>query len=188
MQAAMSAILLQADEVILKPFNVKQISELIRGKTQERKHFPQPSKESAASILERDTSITIQRWLSRVKRTDDLTSIRLTDEERTVHLHEMTMEIAARLRESRVIEAVATSSPVAAAHGRVRYRQGYTALLIVQESRILQISLFETIQCNLAQINFSTVLSDVMIIADEVDSQLSQSVESFLKSAREVAA
>jgi diphthamide biosynthesis methyltransferase len=100
----------------------------------------------------------------------------------------MTMEIATRLRQSRIIEAIGSPSPAAAAHRRVRYRQGYTAPLMVQESRILQVSSFEKIQRNLARVNFSTVLSDIMIIADEVDSQLSQSVDSFLKMEQELAA
>lgn len=40
--------------------------------------------------------------------------------------------------------------------------------------------LFETIQRNLATVDFTSVLPDVMIIADEADSQLKQSIGSFL--------
>ena len=46
--------------------------------------------------------------------------------------------------------------------------------MMVQESRILQVSIFETIQRNLSRVDFSLVLPDVMILADEVDSQLAQ--------------
>ena len=53
--------------------------------------------------------------------------------------------------------------------------------MMVQESRILQVCLFETIQRNLGTVDFSLVLSDIMLIADEVDSQLTQSVESFFE-------
>src|SRR5579864_2802477 len=56
-QEAMSAILLQADEVLVKPFDVKQLAELIRRKKQESKRSPKVQKESVASILERDVSI-----------------------------------------------------------------------------------------------------------------------------------
>ena len=52
---------------------------------------------------------------------------------------------------------------------------------MVQESRILQVCIFETIQRNLASVDFSAVLPDIMPIADEVDSQLTQSVDGFLK-------
>jgi len=64
-------------------------------------------------------------------------------------------------------------------HGQLRYRQGYTAAMIVQESRILQVCIFETIQRNLPVVDFSSVLPDIMLLADEVDSQLTQSIDSY---------
>ncbi len=51
----------------------------------------------------------------------------------------------------------------------------------MQESRILQVSIFETIQRNLASVDFSSILPDIMLIADEVDAQLTQCIESFLR-------
>jgi DNA-binding response OmpR family regulator len=185
---AMAAILLEADEVLVKPFQVKQLAELIRSRTQERKRSPKPSKESVASILERDASITIQRWLSRVERVGVLTSLPLSDQERTDHLPEIIANIVARLRKTRVLEAVASPSPAAVAHGEVRYRQGYTLPLVVEEARILQVSIFETIQRNLASVDFSLVMPDIMLIADEVDSQLKQSVDSYLQMQKQAAA
>jgi|SRR5208283_4115170 len=180
-QGAMAAILLQADEVLVKPFDVLQLAELIRKKLQERKPSPKLSKESVASILERDATITIQRWLLRVEQVEELMSVPLTDEERTDHLPEIIKNIIARLRKTRVLEAIATPSPAAVVHGQLRSRQGYTAPLIVQESRILQVCIFETIQRNMASVDFSLVLPDIMLIADEVDAQLTQSIDSFLK-------
>jgi len=51
--------------------------------------------------------------------------------------------------------------------------------MIVEESRILQVSIFSTLQRNLSNVDFSTVLSDVVTIADEVDSQLKQAMYSY---------
>ena len=48
---------------------------------------------------------------------------------------------------------------------------------------MLQVCIFETIERNLATVDFTAVLPDIMIIADEVDSQLKQSIGSFLKNA-----
>ena len=63
-QEAMAAILLQADEVLAKPFEPTRLVSLIREKIQDRKPSLKPSKESVASILEGDAITTIQRWLS----------------------------------------------------------------------------------------------------------------------------
>jgi hypothetical protein len=51
--------------------------------------------------------------------------------------------------------------------------------MIVEESRVLQVSIFNTLQNNLARVDFSKVLLDVMTIADEVDSQLKQAMLSY---------
>jgi ActR/RegA family two-component response regulator len=184
-QGAMAAILLQADEVLVKPLEVEHLVDLIRKKTKEREHLPKPRKESVASILERDMKATIQRWLLRVGRVEELTRLPLTEEQRAEHLHEIMNEIVLRLRGARFVEAATSDSPAAVAHGELRYRQGYTAPLMVQESRILQVCIFETIQRNLAYVDFSTVLPDIMIIADEVDSQLTQSIDSYGRADRE---
>lgn len=54
--------------------------------------------------------------------------------------------------------------------------------MLVEESRVLQVSIFETLQNNLATVDFNLVLLDVMTIADEVDSQLKQTIVGFLES------
>jgi hypothetical protein len=53
--------------------------------------------------------------------------------------------------------------------------------MVVEESRILQVSIFNTLQDNLARVDFSKVLLDVMTIADEVDSQLKQAMLSYVE-------
>jgi hypothetical protein len=53
--------------------------------------------------------------------------------------------------------------------------------MLVHESRILQVTIFGTLQSNLNSLDFSLLLPDVMAIADEVDAQLTQSMESYMK-------
>jgi len=184
-QRSMASILLQADEILVKPFDVEHLAELLHKKVLDAKAFPKKAKESVAAILEHDAPITMQRWLHRVEQVEELSCLPLTADERTDHLPEIIGNIATRLRKIRVIEAIATPSPAAVAHGQLRYTQGYTAPLMVQESRILQVCIFETIQRNLASVDFGLVLPDIMLIADEVDSQLAQSIDSFLGMLRE---
>jgi hypothetical protein len=62
----------------------------------------------------------------------------------------------------------------------MRKLQGYTPAMLVHDSRILQVTLFGTLQKNLSALDFSLLLPDVMTIADEVDSQLTQAMDSFM--------
>lgn len=184
-KASMAHILLQADEILVKPLNVKTLAERIRKRAEDPRHTTKATREGVASILEREAQITVQRWLRRVQQLDGLTAIPLTEHERTDHLPEILSNIVTRLRHVRSIETTAQPSPAAVAHGRIRYRQGYSASQIVQESRILQVCIFETVQRNIASVDFSLVMPDIMLIADEVDSQLEQSIDSFVELQRE---
>jgi hypothetical protein len=58
-----------------------------------------------------------------------------------------------------------------------RSKQGYSAAMLVEESRILQVSIFSTLQKDSTNINFSMLLFQVMQTSDEVDSQLRQAME-----------
>jgi hypothetical protein len=137
-------------------------------------------RESVASILDRDAAITIQRWLLRVRQFPALNALPISEHERTEYLPEMIRSITAQLRAMRSLESIDCHSRAAVGHGQLRYLQGYTAPLIVQESRILQVCIFETIQRNLSTVDFCLVLPDIMLIADEVDCQLAQAIDSFL--------
>jgi CheY-like chemotaxis protein len=148
------------------------------------KHSRMQLKESVASILDRDVAITIQRWLSRAEQVTALHALPMDANERAAYLPEIMRNISMHLRAMESLEPIGPSA-AAVAHGQLRYRQGYTAPLIVQESRILQMCIFETIQRNLTTVDFAAVLPDIMIIADEVDSQLSQSIDSFLSLQKE---
>src|SRR4029077_15951004 len=149
---------------------------LIEKRTLTSKSSPKADKEGVASILDRDVAITMQRWLSRVEQVSELSSLPLSAEQRTEHLPEMMKDLSARLRADRAIEVVDRPSPAAVAHGQTRCREGYTAPLLVQESRLLQVCIFETIERNTATVDYTSVLPDIMIIADEVDSQLKQTI------------
>ena len=52
--------------------------------------------------------------------------------------------------------------------------------MMVVESRMLQVSIFHTLQLNLQKLDTNVVLVDVMAIADEVDSQLAQAMTSYI--------
>jgi CheY-like chemotaxis protein len=177
--SAMAAITMQADEVLLKPFDAEQLMGLMSKGKQTSRTLPK-AKESVASILDRDVAITIQRWLARVEDVPELASILLDVRDRVAYLPEIITSITTRLRAARTVAVIDRPCAAAVMHGQVRYHQGYTAPLIVQESRVLQVCIFETIQRNLGTVDFTAVLPDIMIIADEVDSQLKQAIDSFL--------
>jgi hypothetical protein len=137
-------------------------------------------KGNAANVLERETHSTIARWLVRVEGEPDIITVRLAAGERCAHLPALFRDLITRLRNPLPLGTRALLSDGAFDHGIARRQQGYTASMIVEESRMLQVSIFETLQDNLDKLDANVVLIDVMAIADEVDSQLAQAMASYL--------
>src|ERR1700730_5656558 len=182
-QSAMAAILLEADEIIVKPFEVGRLAELVREKMLGRKPTARLCKERVGMILQRCVTSIVEGWLVRAKQSTELSFLPLSDDERTGHLPKLVQDLALRLSQSSATtkDSDAGDSPSAAAHGELRYLQGYTPAMLVHESRILQVTIFGTLQSNLNHLDFSLLLPDVMTIADEVDSQLTQSMDGYMK-------
>jgi len=73
-------------------------------------------------------------------------------------------------------------SITAAAHGRVRRAQGYSASMLIRESRVLQVATFNTLNLHHSELDPNRVLSAIVVIADEVDAQLIETVCSLAQS------
>jgi len=182
-QSAMAAIVLEADEIIVKPFDVAKLAALVREKMLNRKPGAPSSKERVGAILQRCVTNIIDVWLVRAKQNQHLNNLSLSDDKRAGHLPRLVEDVALRLSQSSASDQDSDARPSAAAviHGELRFHQGYTPAMLVHESRLLQVAIFGTLQKNLTHLDFSLLLPDVMAVADEIDSQLTQSMESYMK-------
>src|SRR5450432_1574028 len=129
-----------------------------------------------ADILERELQPTIKEWLRRVNLVPELTDIPLGDADRTGHLPKLFQDLICRLRLGDADQPLV--SEAAAAHGETRYAQGYSAAALVEESRVLQVATFNTLHLHHSELNQDRMLSDIMVIADEADAQLTETVRS----------
>ncbi len=134
--------------------------------------------ESVSDILERELPAVIQDWLARVEKEPDLARIPLNYEERTGHLPQLLHDVIARLRLHDGTKA--PISKAAAIHGDLRRKQGYTVAMAVEESRLLQVTIFSMLHKDVKRIDFNKLLPDVVTIADEVDAQLKQQMLRFM--------
>jgi hypothetical protein len=120
----------------------------------------------------------IEGWLTRVENESDLSHVPLNHEERTGHLPRLIQDLIQRLR----LDA-GTKAPIskaAAEHGDLRYKQGYTAAMMIEESRLLQVTIFSMLNDNVNHLDITALLPDVVTIADEVDAQLKEQILQFM--------
>src|ERR1700692_2565025 len=134
--------------------------------------------ETVADILDRELKHVIEQWLMRVEKESDLMHIPLNHDERTGHLPHLIHDVINRLRLD--VGSKAPISKAAAEHGDLRRKQGYTVAMMVEESRLLQVSIFTTLHQNVKQLEFSALLPDVVTIADEVNAQLKEQMLRFM--------
>jgi CheY-like chemotaxis protein len=179
MEAAARTILQQTDQILVKPMEVMALVKAIRQRVATGAPLPQVV-ETVAQILQRSVESTIRAWYERIKTDKKVMEIAMTFEERTCHLPQVFKDLVSRLESAKPIGSKELVSQSAVDHGINRQRNGYTAAMLVEESRMLQVCIFDTLQKNLATIDFSVLLIGVMTIADEIDSQLSQAMDSYI--------
>jgi hypothetical protein len=127
--------------------------------------------------LQRCSSEIVKDWLAKVKKSKELNDVSLSDQDRTGYLPRLIEDLILRLRSTNVPGQESDSiCSAAVAHGQMRRSQLHFchSAMLVHDSRILQVTLFGTLQKNLSALDFSLLLPDVLTIADEVDSQLTQ--------------
>jgi len=130
------------------------------------------AQESVATILERTVPTTIEDWYQHALLDARLMAV------------PMSRDLVFRLRSPTIPGTKELFSEDAAKHGIARRKEGYTAAMMVEESRMLQVSIFKSLHENLDSIAFRLLLPDVMTIANEVDAQLSRAVECYAEESR----
>src|SRR6202047_4369367 len=136
-------------------------------------------KESIAPIQDGNLDATIHDWLELVEQNEELTAVPLNHADRTGHLPKLLQDVIARLRLRD--RSKASISIAAGLHGELRSKQGYTVPMLVDESRILQVSIFGTLKKHADSIDSSELLKDVITVADEADSQLKQTTIRYME-------
>jgi DNA-binding response OmpR family regulator len=184
MKETAAAIQMQADEILVKPVDIETLIETIRKRLRQGRETLIRTVETVADILEQETRSTIQDWLLRVELQPDIITVSMDFEERCAHLRQMFRDIVSRLRHPLPLGSTTLRSPAAAEYGATRYKQGYSAAMLVEEARTLQVSIFQTLQNNLRKVDSTLLLASVMMIADEVDSQLAQAMASYINEAK----
>jgi len=141
-------------------------------------------KYDVATVLERESTTTIAEWFALVESEPELVAIPMSRGDRCMHLPEMFRDLVSRLRNPLPLGTKALTSAAARNHGCLRRDQGYTAAMLVTESRMLQVSIFQTLHLHVEDTKPGVLLMYVMSIADEVDSQLAQAMKSYISQAK----
>jgi DNA-binding NarL/FixJ family response regulator len=180
MAKATAAILREADEVFLKPVKATPLVEAIRHRLAQDENLPRyKAVEAIATVLERERTTITEAWLAKMTEIGSFASSPISEREQTAHLPEALNEMLYRLRYPQPLGLMTLFSMASLQHGARRRRQGLRSTVLVEETRALQVVLFQAIENNLDHIDLGQLPGTLMAIADEVNAQLLQSLSGY---------
>lgn len=175
--SALEAIRRQVDDYLTKPADIPTLVRTLKSKLIRRAPQVPIAKKSAEVIRENENEI-IDVWMNEVDSDPDFMAIPMSRKERLDHLPGLLKELVRRL-ESDDTGADPESARRAAAHGRKRRDQGYSATLVVQESRLFYRAVANRLQQNLLELDISTVIPDLIRISEVLNEMLQESIREF---------
>jgi len=122
------AILLQADEILVKSMDLGDLVDVIKQRLAAGPVRQRPV-ETVSQILNRTSESTILAWYDHVKVEEKLTVVPLSQKDRCDHLPQVFRDIEHRLINPEKELYAQKDCPAAVTHGRLRREQGYSAAM-----------------------------------------------------------
>jgi ActR/RegA family two-component response regulator len=176
--SALEAIRRQVDDYIIKPANIHDLLKTLRTGPDRERIISMPGKRASTVIRERVDDI-IGKWLEETERDPELQRLLLSREARINHLPFVLQQLASRLERNAEFDD-AGEMESAWKHGHTRRQQSYTIPLIVAETGILYRTISNLIQEHLAEMDISSIIPDLILISENLNAMLVESLRSFL--------
>lgn len=176
--SALEAIRRQVDDYIVKPANIPDLLKTLRTERERSRLISLPGKRASAIIRENVDAI-IEKWAEETERDPEFKQLRIPREARIDHLPFVLEQLATRLdRRADFDDAGELES--AWKHGSTRRKQSYTIPLIVAETGILYRTISNLVQTHLAEMDISSIIPDLILISENLNAMLVESLRSFL--------
>jgi DNA-binding response OmpR family regulator len=176
-QTALEALRQHVNQYLIKGTPVEELIAKIKSGVQagSSSATAEPSKRMAA-LIEESKEWVIAEWLQRVKAHPELARIEMPEDERKDHVPSLLDEAVAHARDQAIGEE---RQQAARKHGELRYRQGYSAPMLIAEARLLQNVIAECVRRNFLTVDLSNLVSDMARISDTFTLELERSVRAF---------
>lgn len=184
--SALEAIRRQVDDYIVKPANIPQLLKTLHTVPDRSRIINLPGKRASTVIRENLDSI-IERWAEQAERDPELQRLNVSREARIDHLPGLLQQLAKRLDSNAELDKAEgalldkAEEMASAKHGEIRRRQSYTVPLIVAETGILYSTIADVVQSRLAEMNISSVIPDLVLISENLNAMLMESLRSYLR-------
>lgn len=178
-ETALQAIRSQVDDYLVKPADVRELVDLLETKLSNPQKVRRLPAQVLADFLESHANKVMERALAAMKTHPRLSAVPLSDRERTDHIPAMLTEIVRQLRSRTPDHPTEAVCQAGIEHGEARRRQGYTQEMLVDDTRIIDSSIYSVVQDHLLNINLSNLIPDLSRLNDALEAHLQASLAAF---------
>jgi len=175
-EAALTSIQNQVDDFLLKPADIKALVGTIRNRIEKPEQRHMALRKSLAEFLTEHRGAIIARVLQSMRMHPRLSTLPLTDQERVDHLDGAVTKLIEVLNDESAPEK---NEQNASDHGEIRREQGYSAVMLVDDLRLLDAAIYELVSENLLGINLSRLIPDLGKLNQSIEAQLQDSLRAF---------
>jgi ActR/RegA family two-component response regulator len=179
---ALRAIRDQVDQILVKPIHPDRLVQVIeRDVRTGTRHRPLAIKRISELIRENKDTI-MENCLERIMKisSERFPDLHCSPEEMRNNLPHVIEESCDRV-DSRQNDVNERARSFAAEHGRLRRRQGYDPIFMLNENTTIRQEILEFVHENLLVLNLSYLFMDLTLISDALDDQLEIAMRAFLE-------
>jgi len=177
-ESALRAIRSQVDDYLTKPTDIPSLVAALKHKLENRRPIRQIVARRAPEFILENLPALLQTWLVSISKDIQLRKSALDAKDRIDNFPEILAGVCGQVMNGSGGLDEATTA-YAIEHGISRFKRGYRVDLIVTESRLLQREISHFLQQNLLAIDLSTLITDVMSMADLMSAATEESIRSF---------
>ena len=180
-ESALEAIRSQVDDYLVKPCEAETLVAAI----EQRLASPRPQHRIPAkrlhTFIRENLDVIVSRTLQSMKGHRKLGALPLSDEQRVQNLRDFLLSIASTLEKQTESGLSETGRAIASQHGRLRRAQGYSLPMIVDDTRLLEQTIYELVQQSLLELDLSYLVIDLRRINDSLEQKLQEALNAFIE-------
>jgi ActR/RegA family two-component response regulator len=181
-ESALQAIRSHVDDYLVKPADVAKLIESIRERLSRPRTQPLLQSQPLSALLRTNLDKIIEKTLIAMKSHPRLNKVPILDRARIDHIPGAITEIIHQLESNAPDIPTDAALKAGALHGEVRREQGYTLLMLVDDTRVLDSTVCSVLQDNLLSVDLSRVIPDLNRVHDCLEAQLQEALEAFTTS------
>jgi DNA-binding response OmpR family regulator len=178
-ETALQAIRNQVDDYLVKPAKIEELVASLHAKLENPRNQAYVQLQTVAKLLREHVADLQCLVLAAAKSGSRLATLPLSDEQRVCYVPDVVTAIVNQLEAERPSEPTEGLLIAGAQHGATRRAQGYSQQMLVDDIRLLDSSIHDTIQGALLKIDVSNLIPNLKQVNATLACYLQESLEAF---------